>query len=138
MASGNLWLTELTRPTPNPRPGGGWYLQAERKHAVGTRRLMIKVPERVPYYLTTNQSEGRRAPCSTHPKHCLKNPSLKSIREFRANQHKVPCKQTLCFPSPQPGVSKLAFLDAGQAHPSSFQLHPCIKKKLFFSFFLKQ
>ena len=59
----------------------------------------------------------------------FKNPSLKSIREFRSNQHKVPCKQTLCFPSPQPGVSKLALLDSGQAHLSSFQLHPCIKKK---------
>ena len=50
---------------------GVWWLHADRKELdprlVGTRRLMIKIPETSPCYLTTNQSEESHVPCNRYP-----------------------------------------------------------------------
>ena len=80
---------------PRPHPGGGWCLHADHKHVdprlVGTRTLMIKIPETPPCYLTTNQSEQSPQATTRTPSVLFKkkNPSLKAIREFESFEHEL-------------------------------------------------
>ena len=60
----------------------------------GNRRLLIKIFKTSPCYLTTNQSEEcpwtDNIPCVCTPNVACKNPSLKTIKEFRSFEHQLP------------------------------------------------
>ena len=95
---------------------------------VGTRRLMIKIPETSSSYLNTSQSKKVMHPAALTTSSAFKNSSLKAIQEFRSLGHKLVLlawypQFTLYCPSPQPGVSKLTLLHGKRADQSSVQLH---------------
>ena len=54
-----MHIFEVFQQKLKSHPGRGWGAHADHKHVdqVGTRSLIIRIPEIAPSYLTTNQSE---------------------------------------------------------------------------------
>lgn len=66
-----------------------WPLALESR-LLGTRRMMIKIPETSLYYITINQSEQSRGADTCTPNFVFKNPYLKTIGEFGSFEYELP------------------------------------------------
>lgn len=67
---------------------------------VGTRRLMIHIPETSLCYLPINQSKENQKiiiPAALIPHVAFKNPSLKAIKEFRYSDTRLPVLLAWCL-----------------------------------------
>ena len=84
----------------------------------GTRRLVIKIPETSPCYLTISQSEESPYTATLTPNVAFKNPPLKAIQESGSFEHELPSfldwipaiGYLLYFFFKQPGISRLVLL----------------------------
>ena len=84
----------------------------------GTRRLMIKIPETSPCYLTINQSEESPYAATLTTNVAFKSPPLKAIWESGSFEHELPVfldwiptiGSLLYFFFKQPGISRLVLL----------------------------
>jgi len=92
-----IWYTSLSSSigtkVPTLGKDGNFRLSSSTcmdPRLVRTKRLMSEIPETLPWYLTTNQSEDSPTPASFTPDFAYKNSSIKAMWEFESLQHELP------------------------------------------------